>query len=626
MVLGLTRPRLRSDGPGLFALRNHPVAPMQVREWTSERGQILFEASAEIIGGFPGYADRGCLLDSAHLRITDRYLIASDGQPQGFAVPLDSIEGSALVAQPGRDDHALNIFYRAGETTRLFTIRFRTTRIGGRVPRRSLRAQQALHTAGIVDRYAADPPQQPNFTVPWEQTREFDNENVIWTGRAHAPLYVGGDLVPSDVWLTTKSLIWGSGSGNGINRIPLPLIMDLVATRLRDRFGTPVVYLAIGDASTGRYELPFTFNIQSPPDRNFRERGAFVVGLRSRGIVDGTTAPCCQPWRTTPPASRPEPIADAFSGDGASDEPGETSATVDLEAVMPCSADLLDDEESAPQLGGEPVRRRGGLAARVLRATAFSTREPGHEPDDSKASADEEGMWAVDREAPDVESDPAADALDSESAPDDGAEHVTTAQTAVANDADDVVVAEWSAADQEAAPVDRPIAETWAERGDAPENSVVSPSLEIESFVSAVDPDPLVMVTSEPWAAVRHYEEHAIGAISEALRVIDDCIAGRCGAPLAEHAPSSWDQARALAELKDLADRGDVQEEDARRRKERLLALGETCVRLRTLIELHDHGYLSIEELDRKRSALIDALSTALVRFPAPKRPIADVA
>lgn len=651
MVLGLMRPRLRSDGSGLFALRNLPMALHPAGDWVSERGEILFEASADIIGGFPGYADRCCALAGAYLRITDRFLLADEGHPQGFGLPLSWIEGSTLVAQPGRDDYALRIFFRVDGMPRLFTIRFRTNRIGARGPRRSLRAQEALHTAGIVDRFAAEPPQQPNFTLPWDQTREFENENVIWTGRATAPVRVGSESAPSEVWLTTKSLIWGSGDGEGINRIPLPLLMDLVSTRLRDRLGTPVIYVAIGDDSTGRYELPFSFDLQTPPDRNFRERGAFLVGLRSRGIIEGVTAPYNQPWRANLLTTEPEPGEYEFAcdenteavDDGSIDLASydelpsllRTESTSHIEPVLPWSAPNAD--EPPPELGGEPVRRRGGLAGRILRSTALRVPQQIPEPafhaettgEVEAASVELESRQldiAVDFVTEEALSDQFADLGVVAEEQEDPTERFTIVSTSEHAVVEDVVLAEWSSGGADITPADLTIAETWA-ASRTETAGVVSPAVvEVEPPAGDVEPDPLVTITTEPWAAVRRYEEIAVGALSEALRVIDDCVAGHCGAPLAEHAPSSWDQARALAELKELVARGDVSEDDARHRKERLLALGETCVRLRTLIELHDHGYLSAGDLDRKRVSLVNGLSAALVRSTAPSRPIADVA
>jgi hypothetical protein len=660
-------------------------------DWAAQRGAILFEATVDIIGGFPGYADRGCMLYGAQLRITENYLLAAEDQQHGFGLPLSWIEGSALVSQPGRDDFALRIFYRDGSSPRLFTLRFRSSRIGARGIRRSVRAQETLHQAGLTDRFAANPPAEPDFTLPWDQTREFEHENVIWTGRATAPVRVGAETAPSEVWLTTKSLIWGSGDGEGINRIPLSLLMDLVSTRLRDRLGTPIIYVAIGDESTGRFELPFSFDLQSPPDRNFRERGAFLVGLRSRAIADGTPAPYSQPWRpnllSSDPveiesgqetvASSPDELADVEPRESLSASPTFFGTSMPDEAP-PAWPKLYGEAAEQWRLGSEPVRRRGGLGGRLARQQrthADATVEP---LDASTELAPEDaipaGLEFAAESSGENEDSPAFETAaiepqDAEPAPaiaeivasplevgvaeekEDPTERFTIVEQtapvmAEASVTEDVVLAEWSAPDLPVSePSDLPLSESWAAISPSivPEDTTIHgpddlavddaagdgiAPVEVVDQVQAAAVETMLLesVAGEPWAAVRRYEETAVGALAEALRIIDDRIAGRDSAPLAEHAPSSWDQARALAELNDLVQRASLSPDDARHRKERLLALGDVCVRLRTLVELHGNGYLTIDDLDQKRAKLVRSLSNALVRLPAHTGPITDVA
>src|SRR5215216_5226701 len=113
MALDRARPRFRSDGSRLFAVRHVPIAVPTAYSWSSERGATLFEAHADIAGGFPGYADRGCLIAGARFRVTERYLLVDEGRPHGFGLPLAWIDGTTLVEQPGSDDHGLRIFYRS---------------------------------------------------------------------------------------------------------------------------------------------------------------------------------------------------------------------------------------------------------------------------------------------------------------------------------------------------------------------------------------------------------------------------------------------------------------------------------------------------------------------------------
>ena len=340
MVLGIARPRLRSDGPRLFAVRHSPMVATIVSDWSSRRGTVAFEASADVVGGFPGFADHGCVTQNAHVRITSNFLLVNEGTMPGFGIPIHWIEGTALIQEDGKEETALRVFYRERETPRSFTLHFRSNRLVARGARRAAKAQHALQSIGFDDRFADAPPLQPNFSLPWEQTREIENENVIWNGRANAPVKVGADLSPSDVWLTTRSIIWGSGSGQGINRIPLTFLQDMVSTRLRDRLGTPVIYLAIGNDHTGRFELPFLFNLDATPDRNFRERGAFLVGLRSRGLPVGSPAASHHPWRGD---DDPEPVDPEIPDE----EVSIAESTEVIDPIFEESMELLNPEDSS---------------------------------------------------------------------------------------------------------------------------------------------------------------------------------------------------------------------------------------------------------------------------------------
>ena len=498
MVHGLARPRLRLVAPAGIAAP-FPLRPAALRAadpgaWATERGATLFAATCDVIGGFPGYADRGAVLAGVDLRITTTYLLAGEGQPHGFAVPIRSIDGTSLVDAPARGEVGLRVFYWDGTLPRIFTLRFRAGRIGlpGVRAHRPVRAQAALAAAGLDDRFADQPPPEPAFTRSWDRTGDIEQEEVIWTGRASAPVHPGSALAPSRVWLTTESLIWGSGRGDGINRVPLPLLADLVTTRLRDRLGTPVVYVALDEPGTGRFELAFVFDLRTQPAHGFRERDDFLTALRSRGIADGVATPAWQPWRTAPLPRALVPV-----------EPSPESLTAGNEGI------------AAPT--GPP--------------------------------------------------EPAAD----------------------------VVLAEWSGIETVADPVDVPLASSWTP-GDAQPTPIPSP--------------PVDAGTAPPESALLRYETGTAAAIRDALRVIDDLVAGREAAVPVAAPPTSQDQTRALAELAAWA-AGEGAVEEAGRRRERLLALGELSARLRTWIELHAAGHLSASELGRKRGAVPTDLLSA---------------
>lgn len=303
MAFGLSRWQPRSTRPPLEPIPDLSIS--QSQSWLEQRGVVLFEAVADVMGGFPGFADQGGELSGVVLRVTERFLLADEGKPHGFGIPVQWLDGTMLLARPNNDDPDLRVFYGDGALPRVFTVRFRPNRLAVRGGKRAERAQDALAAAGLADSIVLAPPESPNFALTWEETHEFDDESVIWSGHAAAPTRVGEELAPSEVWLSTNSLIWGSSEGDGLNRVPLREVSDFNATRIKDRLGTPVVHLGVAGERIGRHELSFVFNQHETPDLNFRDRGGLLVGLRSLMIPEGSPAPLWQPWRLDiHPASR----------------------------------------------------------------------------------------------------------------------------------------------------------------------------------------------------------------------------------------------------------------------------------------------------------------------------------
>jgi hypothetical protein len=303
MAFGLSRWQPRSTRPPLEPIPDSSLSHSQ--SWLEQRGVVLFEAAADMMGGFPGYADQGGELRGVVVRVTERFLLADEGKPHGFGVPVQWLDGTMLLPRADGDDPDLRVFYSDGALARLFTVRFRPNRLAVRGGKRAERAQDALGAAGLADSIALAPPESPDFALTWEETHEFDDESVIWSGHAAAPVRVGEELAPSEVWLSTNSLIWGSSDGDGLNRVPLRDVSDFNATRMKDRLGTPVVHLGVSGEQIGRHELSFVFNQHETPDLNFRDRGGLLVGLRSLMIPEGSPAPLWQPWRLDIlPASR----------------------------------------------------------------------------------------------------------------------------------------------------------------------------------------------------------------------------------------------------------------------------------------------------------------------------------
>ncbi|MGH2535465.1 MAG: hypothetical protein ACRDJW_24665 [Thermomicrobiales bacterium] len=301
MLLGLVRARPRWDGlTGRGALVMSPSATARGRlalasDWLAERGATRFEATCDVSGGFPGFAQRGGRLTGALLRISDAYLLVDEGQPHGFGLPIQWLDGAAVVPGPAQRA-ALRVAYRDGATARHFTIALRSGRLPMRPLRTAAHARAALLDLGLPDRDDDYEPALPRIQVGWDQTRGLESENVIWTGPVSAPLYEGGRVAAGHLWLTTRSLIWGSAAGNGLNRVPLSALHDVITGQDEPRQGIPSAYVAYLDPDTGRIDLPFLFD-RLAPDRNPRERGAFLVALRSRGVPLGLPAPLIQPWR-----------------------------------------------------------------------------------------------------------------------------------------------------------------------------------------------------------------------------------------------------------------------------------------------------------------------------------------
>lgn len=320
------------------------------RAWAAERGAVVWEATAEVVGGFPGYVGRGGRLQGAKVRLTERYLLVDEGRPHGFGIPLAWLLRAHAAAPSDRatGEPPLRLAYADGVVTRWFTLRLRPSgllrRRGGCVAG----ALETLRAAGVPDR--ADPssplpPAAPNLAVSWDDSRRFAHENVIWSGQAAAPLAVGAETAAASVWLTTRSLIWSAATGPGVNRLPLDLVRNIVSAQLDDRAGTPVAVVAVGADSGDLHQILFRFDHHASADRNLRERGAFVVGLRSRGIPLGAPAPLLQPWRPQTAAPPPAPARSPHGNarDATASTPPPPSAPVPLGSWTPAP------QETAPE-------------------------------------------------------------------------------------------------------------------------------------------------------------------------------------------------------------------------------------------------------------------------------------
>jgi hypothetical protein len=632
MVIGLTRARPRYEPRSVFSLV--PLHRSIVSDdWQSNRGAVRFEASCDLFGGFPGFAQVGGVHAGAQLRLTDHFLLIDDGKTSGFGLPISWLEGAVVLPLPGRDEPGLRIFFRDGPCPRVFTIRFRGGRLSMRAHRRAEHAFNVLTSLGMSDKYELDPLLEPSFRVPWDQTREYEMENVVWTGATTAPLYIGLDSAPADVWLTTKSLIWGGPGGEGINRMPLPLLQDVITAQVDDRHQTPAVYISFGDETTGRFDLGFLFD-RYDAERNLRERGAFLVGLRSRGIPLGSPVPRYQPWRIT-----------AYPGPS--------------QPALPRDTDELPTMERPLQKG-----RRSGFVHAISRN--------GSRPDVPEWDADyaeHEGLEFIDVADPvwpeshatvpflrivdDAHAGPFSEKTqfwDVEGYEHDRWERESAAATSTTVDEEEQSLTEYSfeslvetEIENATLPPDEPIVlEPDDEPRPAPASDVVLAEYAdpIENERMTVEPafigdyqlaanwtfdstsrDDLSPVPSSAFddqpmedgmAAIKQYEASSLAVLGEVLNAISDRVEGLPSSPLTEPLPTPTLQATALASLIELTASGTFDMDEARWRKSRLVGLGESGARLRSLLELHDAGHIDDEVLIQKKAAITAELSTLI--------------
>lgn len=610
MVLGLTRSRARLGGTGTGSLARPRLVDDGHRHWHAERGEILFEASCDVFGGFPGYAVRGGRLMGQRLRVTERYLLVGDGTGQGFGLAIDDIDGAALVPLPDGDESGLRLFYQVGISPRTFTVRFHGTRLSMRSGPRAERAHLSLLRAGHVERFGMTPPPEPDFVVSWDNTAEFDAEKVLWAGRATVPRHLGLDGVPGGVWLTTRSLIWGCAAMTGVHRVPLDAVTDVAAATLTDRAATPAVYVGLGDEPAGHFDLAFLFDQHSTPDHNLRERGAMLVGLRSRGVPVGSPTPPFQPWRHAAP-----PLVEA-SDDVIYPEP---------DAEEPAIEPWREDRADSPS----PFRRRP-LTVDLAGADPFYA------------------AW------PDVAVTPSGGSVAGGLSPARTSEDAPEQADALAEPVPrllDIVLAEWSAPpdDRDRRRDDVQVAARWlslaAPTADEPEVGSAAPTQAGEasdeamprplsasatnelsadvanSVTDEVGPEPRDVATPAPqaeeldrsacWPRAAAYESTAVGALAEILAAIRDRADGRL-TPIATSLPTAADQVASLAELTALREAGTVTADELRSRSARLLALGDACVRLRTLVELRDAGHLSDADLARRQQTITGQLAAVM--------------
>jgi hypothetical protein len=311
---------------------------------------------ADVAGAFPGFTRQGGLLAGCRVRLTERYLLVDEGRTHGFGLSLSAVRSVTLgaVADSGSRQRAgLCLTYHDGANERSFQLRPRSSRLAWSRDRFD-DALSVLRLAGHEPGVAAPP---PSLLISREEARHCRGENVIWSGRATAPLDVHGFVRASaDVWLTTRSLMWSAGPEHGIHRVEIERISDVLADDLADQAATPILTAGMRSPEGVRRDLTFIFDRNLPLDRNGRERGALLVGFRSRGIPAGTAPGATQPWRRDWWPAQPQTLATG-AGDDAS-----------APAPAPSNPEPEAEEPTAPVAASSPPLR----LARAFEAEALT--------------------------------------------------------------------------------------------------------------------------------------------------------------------------------------------------------------------------------------------------------------
>ena len=348
MVLSIPRTWPRGN-ERLAAIRQQVSGRAARSTWATERGTVRWRGSADLAGGFPGCAEVGGALANVEIAITDHYLLVAEKRPEGFGLPLEVIVGVVPGEAAGARCGSLGLIYQDGALDRTFLVR-----VNDSLFRRDRDIGRFVGTLRRVGCDLAPWPATASLAVPWREARQFQSENVIWSGRATAPLNGGALRAAADLWLTTRSLIWAAGNGDGIHRLPLEMMREATLAQIGDQLAIPGVVLSFEDESALRHDLSFVFDRHQPPDRNGRERGAFLVGLRSRGIGPGANAPRLQPWQPTSAPDltvlwpAPHPAASWPS-------PPELPATADFAESDGLPITVVSDAETARSDDGSPV-------------------------------------------------------------------------------------------------------------------------------------------------------------------------------------------------------------------------------------------------------------------------------
>jgi hypothetical protein len=365
-----------------------------------------------------------------------------------------------------------------------------------------------------------------------------------------------GDRIPCDVFITSKSLVWGKDARSPISRVPLHAIRDVTPGQGGSRAQHPAAFIGIGDSVHDRIEFSFVFDTYDTEDRNALERSAFVVHLRSRPVPLAYPQAPQQPWITP---ELPEPLH----------APIWPSSVTALRA--PQAADQWRPErhhDATPE--NPPVAAFRDPAERLRPDRGVMTAH-------SWTPGDPASAWPQ----PVV---PIADVVDGAAIE----EPVASA---------DVVLSEWSVPDSMPAIADAPAGPT------ARRITVITPKPHGPAAVPA---------PAKPTDPVQAYEVNAVASLTDILDVVRRREAGELDAITTKRPPSGLALSAALETIVDRMGRGDLTPEQATRLKTRLLGLDDATRRLDVLLPLHANGAVTTAELRSRCDGLCADLGSIL--------------
>jgi hypothetical protein len=528
--------------------------------WLDSAGALIYETACEVTGAFPGYTDQGARLEHAQVRLYERMLVVEEGRQRGFALEFDRIVATDDGDQTDIENAMIRVRYRDGEETRLFALSPRASRLMFRGGRRAFRLLDELAALGVPGGPLDDLPGE-TFVTSWGETDAFGHETMVWHGHASASLMLSGERGACDVFITSKSLVWGRDARSPIARVPLESIRDVTPGHGGARDQQPMAFIGIGDSGFDRIEFSFVFDAHDTYDRNALERSAFVVHLRSRQVALTYPQKPLQPW------------------------------LMPMEIIEDSPKSLWPDHPVAlrqPNRLGQRIRERMAEdETDDARKPAFSDPAERLRPDrgvitaeDWVAQGDSVSSWAV----------PAASAVDFIE------EEAIDLQSAPTGD---VMLSEW-------APPESPFAGLIVEEAatDAPAEA---PQHVVELIVAPVlEPEP------DSGDSAQAFEAEALVALGDILAVIRQRESGDRTVATEHRPPSGSALAAALNAVTARHERGEIDADVASELRARLLSLDDVMHRLDVLLPLHANGAVTTAELTTRRDALCADLSAAL--------------